>query len=115
MIAFQGLADNAIVPKPLEEYYEQVSDTVDDVRSFYRLFEIPGLGHCGGGRSGLPIHLFDDLKAWVENGIVPESSPVTITNLEGRTEERIICPYPEKPELDQDCGDSGNRDCWLCV
>jgi hypothetical protein len=108
-------ADNAIVPRPLEEYYDEVADTVSNVRDFYRLFEVPGLGHCGGGRSGLPVHLFEDLRAWVENGTAPDSSPVTITNLEGDTEERIICPYPLKPKLDKACGVAAPPVCWSCA
>ena len=66
-------ADQAIPPKDTEHYYQAVSSTLSDVETFYRHFEVPGLGHCFGGRSGSPTTLFDKLRAWVENGTAPES------------------------------------------
>ncbi|KAH7305195.1 Tannase/feruloyl esterase [Stachybotrys elegans] len=114
LITFIGLADNAILPTPLEQYYQSVSDVVSDVDGFFRYFEVPGLGHCAGGPGSLPIHLFEGLRAWVENGTAPEHSPVTITNLEGGIEERIICPYPQKPTFNESCAETGSRECWTC-
>ncbi|KAI9151404.1 putative feruloyl esterase [Paramyrothecium foliicola] len=115
MITFHGLADNGIPPQATEHYYNTVSEIVPEVKDFYRYFEVPGLGHCGLGPSGLPTNLFEDLRAWVENGTVPEHSPITVRNTDGEREDRIVCPYPRKPKLNNRCGDSGNRKCWRCA
>jgi hypothetical protein len=108
-------ADNAIPPQATEHYYNSVAEGIPEVKDFYRLFEVPGLGHCGTGVSGQPVGLFATLQAWVENGTVPESSPATIKNPAGETEERILCPYPEKAKFSKDCGQTGKRECWECA
>lgn len=82
---------------------------------FYRYYEIPGLGHCSGGPSGLPSRLFGQLQSWVENGTVPETTLSSITTKEGTTQDRIICPYPQKAVFDPSCGQTGNTECFSCV
>jgi hypothetical protein len=73
------------------------------------------MSHCTGGRSGDPTSLFDQLRAWVENGTAPESSPVEITDLAGAVQERILCPYPRKATFDEDCGKTAGAQCWACA
>ena len=46
----------------------------------YRLYEVPGLGHCAGGPGGHPTTIFNVLRTWVENGTVPETLPVSFAN-----------------------------------
>ncbi|KAL5313184.1 hypothetical protein ACEPPN_018917 [Leptodophora sp. 'Broadleaf-Isolate-01'] len=50
------------------------------VHEFYRMFEAPGIQHCSYGNGGQPTSTFDAMVAWVENGIVPESLPVSSTS-----------------------------------
>jgi hypothetical protein len=87
---------------------------VGNVRDFYRYYEVPGLSHCFGGHAGQPTSLFDQLRAWVENGTVPESTPYTIIDQTGATQDRILCPYPEKAVFDPACGDSADAACFSC-
>lgn len=51
----------------------------------------------------------------MENGTAPEQTPVKITDAEGKEQDRILCPYPQKAEFDTDCGESGDSECWACV
>ncbi|KAH8666481.1 Tannase/feruloyl esterase [Xylariales sp. PMI_506] len=115
MISFHGLADNTVAFGGTEKYYLEVSALLPEVQDFYRLYRVPGLGHCFSGKSGQPETLFSELRAWVENGTAPESLPVTITDLDDHTQNRIICPYPQNPQFDESCGDSGNAGCWSCL
>ncbi|OHF00065.1 tannase and feruloyl esterase [Colletotrichum orchidophilum] len=97
MITFHGLADPTIPPNNTLNYYKEVLAHQDDAQDFYRYFPVPGLGHCWGGPGGgQPIALFDQLRAWVENGTAPESSPVTITKPDNTHENQIVCPFPRK-------------------
>lgn len=80
---------------------------------FYRLFMVPGMGHCGGGAGpsdfGQPGHRpvkidpqHDTLLAldrWVERGIAPRQFIASRTNaMTGKVDmSRPICPYPEEP------------------
>lgn len=82
---------------------------------FYRYYEVPGLGHCNGGYAGQPDSLFAQLRSWVENGTLPESSPHTITTRQGTIEDRILCPYPQKAVYDPSCGRTGSADCFSCT
>ncbi|KAK7416523.1 hypothetical protein QQX98_005127 [Neonectria punicea] len=115
IITFHGLADNIIPPKATENYYNAVAEILPNIQDFYRYFEAPGLGHCFGGSSGQPNQLFSQLRAWVENGTAPERSNIKVNLPENKTQDRILCPYPEQAEFDTQCGDAGSEKCWSCV
>ncbi len=82
--------DPAISPINSIDYYESVrsflrkypdarSDASKPVDDFYRLFMVPGMGHCGGGigpntfaNGGDPEHdILSALENWVEKGVAP--------------------------------------------
>ena len=108
--------DQAIPQKGTEHYYQAAGSMVLNVDNFYRHSEVPGLGHCFGGRSGSPTTLFDLLRAWVENGTAPESAPVEVMGLDGEVQQRSLCPYPQtaEPTASATCG-VAETDCWSCV
>lgn len=80
---------------------------------FYRLFMVPGMGHCGGGAGpgdfGEPGHRpskvdaeHDTLTAlarWVEHGAAPTQFIASHANPRARTISmtRPVCPYPQEP------------------
>ncbi|KAK1711635.1 tannase and feruloyl esterase [Colletotrichum acutatum] len=121
MITFHGLsglippkADPTIPPNNTLNYYKEVLNHQDDAQDFYRYFPVPGLGHCWGGPGGgQPIALFDQLRAWVENGTTPESSPVTITKPDNTHERQIICPFPKKAVYNKTA--AGDLVGWSCA
>ncbi|KAJ1326884.1 tannase/feruloyl esterase family alpha/beta hydrolase [Microdochium nivale] len=115
IVSFHGLGDTLIPPQGSEHYYKAVEAEVGNMDEFYRYYEVPGLAHCYGGKGGQPDSLFAQLRLWVENGTLPESSPHKITNKQGTTENRILCPYPQKAIYDSSCGQTGNADCFSCA
>ncbi|KAF2470902.1 tannase and feruloyl esterase [Lindgomyces ingoldianus] len=115
LLTFHGLADNIITPKSTEQYYREVSERFLDVRDFYRHYPVPGLGHCFGGTGGQPLSLFDQLRAWVENGTAPESSPMSFPGPNGKVQQRILCPLPQKAKYDSGCRDPAKVECWSCI
>ncbi|KAH8893021.1 tannase and feruloyl esterase [Thozetella sp. PMI_491] len=114
ILSFHGLADNIVAYGGSEKYYKEVSAVLPNVHDFFRLYPVPGLGHCFGGKSTAPQTMFAQLRAWVENGTAPETTPVSITDLEGKTQDRILCPYPQQQVFNESCGDAGNAECWSC-
>lgn len=110
-------ADQAVPPKGTEHYYQAVRSTLPDVETFYRHYEVPGLGHCFGGRSGSPTTLFEQLRAWVENGTAPGTVPIEVKGLENEVQKRILCPYPQRaePKANGTCEAAAAADCWSCV
>ncbi|KAL3482630.1 Tannase/feruloyl esterase [Aspergillus germanicus] len=115
MLTFHGLADDAINSASTLHYFQEVSAVSNNVPDLYRYYRVPGLKHCSGGLGGQPIHLFDQLRAWVENGTVPGISPVTITLPSNTTMEKVICPFPQKAVYRRGCGKhSPSEACWKC-
>lgn len=98
LLVTQGWADpfNAAI-WPIEQQ-NQVQQHTRDVQSFFRLFMVPGGGHCGAASNypSVPAtyHTVDQIVRWVESGHAPEyvlsSGPPDGTN---RT--RRLCSWPQ--------------------
>ena len=123
LIQYHGWGDAAISPVSSIDYYESVKaflgrfpdsrsheNKAADPADFYRLFMVPGMGHCGGGVgpndfgnnavSTLqdPEHnILAALDAWVERGTAPESFIATgkAVNDPAKRLTRPLCPYPQ--------------------
>jgi feruloyl esterase len=108
LIVYHGWSDPDISPVASINYFEAVVDfTADDMRApnyqtalnstqnFFRLFMVPGMGHCSGGPGPDRFDALSALENWVENGIAPESITASKT-VEGEvTRSRPLCVYPE--------------------
>jgi len=90
LLTLVGANDQLIMPRGVINYYrEQASQhgkgngpDFDEQQEFYRLFRVPGAGHC------VVPNAFPALVNWVENGV----APAQILNLAGT---RPLCPYPQ--------------------
>src|SRR5262249_24564178 len=106
-IQYHGWGDAAISAINSIDYYKSVEaflSKFQDPRSaadrptsdFYRLFMVPGMGHCGGGGGPNSFDAFSALETWVEKGIAPEqiigTGPVPGDPSQKMT--RPLCPYP---------------------
>ncbi len=91
-----GWADQVLQPLAGVHYYERaVTRNGAHTTSFFRLFMVPGMNHCGGG---IGTDRFDSMTAmvdWVEKGKAPEvlHASRVVDNKVVRT--RPLCPYPE--------------------
>ncbi|SCV50426.1 related to feruloyl esterase B precursor [Fusarium fujikuroi] len=99
ILGYHGTHDQLIPVKGTRHYYERVREIIPEVASFYRVFEVPGLLHCSGGKGGQPTNTFDALRAWVENGIVPAELPHSFKDDNSYEQQRLLCPYPQKAWL----------------
>lgn len=121
LLQYHGWADAAITPYSSINYYEKVknffatypSQQGSDISNFYRLFMVPGMGHCGGGYGpnnfgqGIgPAKADADhdailaLERWVEQGIAPEkliASGITGLKVADKPQPltRPLCVYPK--------------------
>ncbi|CAE6505373.1 unnamed protein product [Rhizoctonia solani] len=125
LMHYHGWADPLIPAGTSVWYYEHVRDYFkrEDVGKGYRLFMLPGVGHCGGGpganafggagQKGITrggqgqSHVFDarhDMilatMAWVEKDVPPESlvgvKYVNDNVTLGTEFNRLFCPYPQE-------------------
>ncbi|KAJ7645068.1 tannase and feruloyl esterase [Mycena polygramma] len=106
LLTYHGRRDPLISPTNSKRVYDLISHTLslpllDD---FYRLFLIPGMGHCSGGLGAPSFGQSDGLNVvnvsshnillalvdWVEGGIAPE----TIIGSGANNATRTHCRYP---------------------
>ena len=75
LLSYQGTNDVAVLPQITEDYYETVERTIggrEATQSFFRLFVLPGVEHCGGGAGADTVDYLSALEAWVEDGRAPD-------------------------------------------
>lgn len=91
-----GWADSILQPMMGVSYYEQaVAKNGPQTTSFFRLFMVPGMAHCGGGIGPDRNDAMSAMIDWVEKGSAPSSiiASRVVNNQVVRT--RPLCPYPE--------------------
>lgn len=124
MITWHGLADPIIPPQGTMFYYQKVLALDPSAADFYRQFYSPGVGHCNGGTGVLPTSALDQLRAWVENGTVPETlhaaSPYPVnasSSLPVDSSKNVrfldLCPWPAV-EIYSGQGDPALAESWGC-
>jgi len=97
LIFFHGVSDPWFSALDTAGYYERMSQTNggrEKVEPWSRLFLVPGMGHCGGGKAALDtFDLLTPLIIWVEQGTPPAPVPATGKAFPGRS--RPLCAYPK--------------------
>jgi feruloyl esterase len=98
LIHYHGWADQQIPSGSSVDYYESVLQALGGpaaVKDNYRLFMVPGMGHCGGGDGPASFDMLAALEQWVEQGKAPDRIPAAhLTN--GQPDRtRALCPYPQ--------------------
>lgn len=125
LLVNHGASDADISPLSSINYFEQVVATTASAESrtaalaetqdFFRLFLVPGMGHCSGGPGADRFDALTALEAWVENDIAPERIIASRDGADRDTEwTRPLCPYPEVARWDE-VGDPNQADSWMCV
>ncbi|MEV1113656.1 tannase/feruloyl esterase family alpha/beta hydrolase [Actinosynnema sp. NPDC049800] len=93
LILWHGWSDQGVPPRALLDYYERLAQRDEDVRSWARVFMVPGMYHCGGGSTLSGFDPIRELLAWVEQGTAPER--VIATGRAGdAVRTRPVFPYP---------------------
>ena len=129
LISYHGWVDPGFTPEFNVQYYERVVQWMEKdipgqsdaaalktTQDFYRLFVVPGMGHCSGGPGpnafgGLaqpavpmdPQHdIFSALEQWVEQRVPPDqiiaTKYVKDDTKQGVAMQRPVCPYPQEAE-----------------
>lgn len=147
LIQYHGWGDAAIAPRDSINFYEKVTAFLrsnpdpraadaKDVQGFYRLFMVPGMGHCAGGpgptsfgngatEAGTPVDADHDvlmaLDRWVTQGVAPDKLIGTgsigadrKSGSGGVPLTRPLCPYPKVARY-KGQGDTNLADNFECV
>jgi feruloyl esterase len=113
LITYQGWADPVVNPLDTVAYYNAVlakQGSQAEMDKFFRLFMVPGMGHCSGGvgstnfgNQGGPSPVVDaqhDVLAamdqWVTQGTAPDSIIASKVSAGATVQTRPLCPFPRK-------------------
>ena len=98
-IVYQGWQDPVVNAIDTIAYYERVrakQGSQQETDRFFRLFMVPGMGHCSGGTGATTFDALTALDAWVEKDTPPDRiiASRVVDGAVART--RPLCPYPKK-------------------
>ena len=105
VLLYHGWSDADISPLGTIAYYEQVMALLSagkdeatawaETQEFFRLFMVPGMGHCRGGPGPDRFDALTALEQWVEQEAAPER--IIASKLEDGevVRTRPLCPYPQ--------------------
>ncbi|MFC1838002.1 tannase/feruloyl esterase family alpha/beta hydrolase [Thermodesulfobacteriota bacterium] len=111
MIVYNGLSDQGMASGVLSNWYDEVLKVNgQSIRDSIRLFFIPGMCHCGGGKSTDQFNMFDAITDWVEKGRAPDRIIATGRAFPGVS--RPLCPYPLVARYRD--GDINSADSFIC-
>lgn len=112
-IVYQGWNDAVVNAVDTIAYYDKVKalqGSQEETDKFFRLFLVPGMGHCSGGTgTGLfgnqggasptpsPDHdVLMALDRWVESGVAPDRIIASRVSGGAVVRTRPLCPFPKK-------------------
>jgi hypothetical protein len=93
LILYHGLSDQGLSPLDTVAWYERLASVSGHpVSDWARLFLVPGMTHCSGGRATDQFDMLEAIREWVEEGRAPERIVARGKSFPGLT--RPLCPYP---------------------
>lgn len=134
VIHFHGESDNSIPTDSSVIYHDAVrkimfpglgyNESHAALSDFYRLFLVPGAGHCGVNseqpNGPFPQNVLGSVIEWVENGVNPEKLNATVISEDATVtdKEQKLCSFPLRPfwhgNSTMECVyDQASIDSWL--
>ncbi len=99
LLHYHGWADPGIAPGNSVNYYKSVLEALGGkakVDDGYRLFMVPGMGHCGGGDGTSTFDMVSALDQWVDcRGRLPDQIAASKVVSGAVVRTRPLCPYPQ--------------------
>lgn len=98
LLMYSGWADPVVPPGDVVRYYEAAREFMGGTartEDFFRLFMVPGMGHCGGGAGPATFDALGALDAWATKGVAPRKIIASHTSNGAVDRTRPLCPYPQ--------------------
>ncbi len=108
LLTWHGLNDETIPVQGTIGYYERVAERMgglESVRSFFRLYLLPGIGHSGSNGTSNPDacppvvpwgYFYKLMVDWVERGVAPQRIEIESAPGSAVRVSQPIFPYPQK-------------------
>ena len=114
LLIYNGWSDHAQTSLAFADYYEQVLAHDETAANDVRLFLMPGVGHCFGGRGPSWVNFLDEIDSWVESGDAPDQViAYWLDENQQPTGSRPVCAYPEVAQYDGE-GDTRDASSFSC-
>jgi feruloyl esterase len=98
LLMYTGWADPILPAQDVVDYYDDVTRTMGSAAhttDFFRLFMVPGMGHCSGGPGTTQFDMLSALEQWVEQKKPPVTIPAAHTSHGVLQRTRPLCMYPK--------------------
>jgi hypothetical protein len=115
LLMHTGWEDTAITAFGTIGYYEEVVAHDHTAANDVRLFMMPGVEHCFGGKGPSWVNWLNELDAWVETGMAPDQ--ITVYFVDEKMQpagSQLLCAYPQTAEYDGK-GDPRDMSSFSCV
>lgn len=93
MIVFEGVSDPVFSAVDLRDWYKQLLNDTKGARDAVRLFNVPGMTHCGGGAALDDFDPLTALEQWHDKGKAPEAMLAQGKAFPNKTQP--LCAYPK--------------------
>jgi feruloyl esterase len=101
LLMYTGWSDVAITALGTIGYYEDVVAHDKTAANDVRLFMMPGVGHCFGGKGPSWVNYLTEIDKWVETGKAPDQITAYFVDEKMQpTGSRLMCAYPQTAEYD---------------
>ena len=115
LLMFTGWSDAAITAHGTIGYYEDVLTHDETAANDVRLFMMPGVEHCFGGKGPSWVNFLDVMDKWIETGKAPEKIPAYwLDEKHHPAGSRLLCAYPQIAQYDGN-GDPRDVSSFSCV
>ncbi|WP_019052506.1 tannase/feruloyl esterase family alpha/beta hydrolase [Sphingobium xenophagum] len=91
VLLWHGWADASVPSSSTLDYVSSVRAAMggEAADRMLRLYMLPGVGHCGGGRGPSIMDLLTPLMAWVEDAVVPDAIDIRAAPGTGQVGARV--------------------------
>src|SRR5206468_446462 len=83
-------------------------------QDFFRVFLVPGMGHCKGGPGTDKFDAVSVLAAWVERGQAPDRITAVHQTAGSVDSARPLCPFPQEARY-SGSGDREDAASYVCA
>ena len=111
LLLYHGLSDQGLSPLDTIAWYDRLApSTGGTTQDWARLYLVPGMTHCAGGKSTDEFDVLEAIQAGVEHGQAPDRIVAHGKAFPGVT--RPLCPYPKVARYQG--GDPANEKSFAC-
>jgi feruloyl esterase len=98
ILQYEGWSDQQMSASNSPKYYNSVLQKMGGIKKVsasYRLFMVPGMGHCGGGEGTDTFDKVGEMEQWVKTKKAPDRIVASRVVAGKVVRTHPLCPYPQ--------------------